>query len=104
MQLKRNDTVLVLTGKDAGKQGKVLKVFEGAQRAIVEKVNFVKKHTRPNPGKGIQGGIAEREASVHVSNLMVVCPECGKPTRVRRRKLEDGTRVRTCRHCNATLA
>lgn len=103
MHIKRNDTVQVIAGKDSGKQGKVLKVFHENQRAIVEKVNFVKRHTRPNPGKGIQGGVAEREAPIHVSNLMVVCPDCGRPTRVKRQRLEDGTNQRLCRRCDATI-
>ena len=103
MQIKRNDTVYVISGKDSGKRGRVLKVFHETERAIVEKINFVKRHTRPNPGKGIQGGVAEREAPLHVSNLMVVCPDCGRPTRVKHQRLEDGTNQRVCRKCSATL-
>jgi large subunit ribosomal protein L24 len=104
MQVRKNDTVLVIRGKDAGKRGKVLKVFPSKGRVIVEKVNVMKKHTRPNPGRGVQGGIAEREAPVHASNLMLVCPECDKPTRVKNERLEDGTKVRVCRHCRGTVA
>ena len=104
MHLKKNDMVVVLSGKDTGKKGKVLVVYPETQRAIVEKVNFIKRHTRPNPNKGIQGGIAEKEAPIHVSNLMVVCPDCGSPSRPRRKRLEDGTSVRTCRKCGHTLA
>jgi len=104
MHLKKNDTVVVLSGKDLGKRGKVLKVFLDTERVIVEKVNFIKKHTKPNPQKGIQGGVAEREAPIHVSNLMVVCPDCGSPTRAKGKRLEDGTTARTCRKCGHTLA
>ena len=103
LHVRKNDTVLVVRGKDAGKRGKVLKVFPERASVIVEKVNVRKRHTRPNPRRGVQGGIAEREAPIHGSNLMVVCPECDRPIRVSRKRLEDGTKVRACRKCSATL-
>ena len=82
MNLRKNDTVQVITGRDAGKQGKVLKVLREKNRVIVQGVGFIKKHTRPNPQRNIKGGIAEREAPIHASNVMIVCGECDKRTRI----------------------
>ena len=101
VSIRKNDQVLVLTGKDQGKHGKVLKVLASESRAVVEGVNKIKRDVRPNPGKGSKGGIVEREASIHISNLKVVCPECGKPARVGRKKGEDGRSIRTCKKCGA---
>jgi large subunit ribosomal protein L24 len=103
IRLRKNDTVEVLSGKDAGKRGKVLKIVREKNRAIVQGVNFIKRHTRPNPQRGIKGGIAEREAPIHVSNLLVVCGECGKRTRVGSSSLPDGRKVRVCRKCKGVL-
>ncbi len=101
--VRKDDTVLVLSGKQARTKARVLRVYPATERAIVEGVNFIKRHTRPNPGRNIKGGIVEREAPVHVSNLMVVCPECGKPTRVAHKTFEDGERLRVCRKCQGIL-
>ena len=101
--VRRNDTVLVLAGKSRGRTGRVLKVFPSEGRAIVEGVNFVRKHTRANPQKNIKGGVLERESPIDASNLMVVCGECAKATRVGHRVLEDGKKVRTCRRCDGIL-
>src|SRR2546430_4234618 len=79
--LRKNDNVLVITGKDRGKKGRILKVLPDKNRLIVEGVNLIKRHTKPNPGKNIKGGIIEREASLHASNVQLVCPECGAQTR-----------------------
>lgn len=103
MRLRKNDTVEVLTGKDAGKRGKILKVLPERNRVIVQGVGFIKKHTRPNPQRNIKGGIAEREAPIHASNVMIVCGECGEPTRVGRKILADGRKVRVCRKCEGVL-
>ena len=107
IRLKRNDLVEVIAGKDADqkKRGKVLKVLPEKKRVIVQGVNFIKRHTRPNPQRNIKGGIAEREASIHVSNVMIVCPECGQRTRIGARRLEDGRKVRVCRRkaCGGVL-
>ena len=73
--VRKNDNVLVTTGKDRGKRGRVLKVLPEKNRLIVEGVNIIKRHTKPNPGKGVKGGIVEREASLHSSNVQLVCPE-----------------------------
>ena len=94
IRIRKNDTVKVITGKDKGKSGRVLEVNHSTGRVLVEGVNLVKKHTRPNPAKQIKGGIAEREAPIHVSNVMVVDSD-GKPTRVGyRTDDESGKRVR----------
>jgi len=103
MRIKKNDTVEVITGKGAEKRGKVLKVLPEKNRVIVQGVGFIKKHTRPNPQRNIKGGIAEREAPIHVSNVMIVCGECGKRTRIGSRTLADGTKVRICRKCDGAL-
>src|SRR4029450_7132698 len=97
--IRRNDNVVVLTGKDRGKRGRVLKVVPSTNRVIVEGVNFIKRHTKPNPQRQIKGGVVEREASLHASNVQLVCPECSKPTRLGRRILGDGRKVRNCREC-----
>jgi len=104
--IRKNDNVLVVTGKDRGKRGRVLKVLPGEagrNRLIVEGVNMIKRHTKPNPGKQIKGGIVEREASLHASNVQIVCPECGKATRVGRKVLGDGRKVRICRKCEGVV-
>ena len=103
LKIKKNDQVVVLSGRDAGVQGKVLRVFPSTRKAIVERVNLVKKHTRPNPQRQIQGGVLEREAPIDVSKLQVICPDCGKKTRLGRKRLDDGRGVRVCKQCGATL-
>ena len=103
LSVKKNDQVLVTTGKNRGARGRVLRVLAEKGKAIVERVNMIKRHTRPNPNKGIQGGILEREAPIQVSNLMVICPECGKPSRLGRKRLEDGRGVRVCKSCSANF-
>ena len=101
--IRRNDTVVVTTGKDNGKRGRVLKVLPVRNRLIVEGVNIIKRHTRPNPQKNIKGGIVEREASLHASNVRLVCPECSAMTRVGHRILNDGRKVRICRKCEGVV-
>ena len=101
--IRKNDPVLVITGKDRNKRGRVLRIVAKKNQAVVEGINQIKRHTRPNPQKQIKGGIVEKEAPVHMSNLMVVCPECDKPARVGYRRLEDGRKVRTCRKCNGEI-
>jgi large subunit ribosomal protein L24 len=104
LKIRKNDQVLVTAGKSRGARGRVLRVLSGSGRAIVEHVNMIKRHTKPNPQKGIQGGILEREAPVQVSNLKLICPECGEPSRVGRKRLDDGRGVRVCKHCGATFS
>ena len=101
--IRKNDSVLVIAGKDRGKRGRVLKVLPDRNRVVVEGVNFIKRHTKPNPSRQIKGGVVEREASLHASNVRLVCPECGKPTRVGRKLLGDGRKVRICRKCEGVV-
>ena len=102
MKVIKNDTVLVTSGNYKGKKGKVLKVFPKENRIIVEGVNFIKRHTRPNQ-KNQQGGIVEKEAPLDASKVMVVCPKCDTPSRIGRQVLEDGKRVRVCKSCNEMI-
>jgi large subunit ribosomal protein L24 len=104
VKVKKNDQVLILAGRDRGRTGKVLKVFPGQGTAIVERINLIKRHTRANPQRQIQGGILEREAPIRISNLQVICPECGKAARLGRKKLGDDRIARTCRKCGTTLS
>ncbi|HEY2738343.1 MAG TPA: 50S ribosomal protein L24 [Thermoanaerobaculia bacterium] len=104
LKVKKNDQVLVTAGKDRGARGRVLRVLASNGKAIVERVNMIKRHTRPNPNKGIQGGILEREAPIQIANLRVICPECGKPSRLGRKRLDDGRGVRMCKSCDATFS
>jgi large subunit ribosomal protein L24 len=103
--VKRGDTVYVRSGKDRGARGKVLLTIPDRQRVIVEGVNRVKKHTKiQSTTRGAQeGGILHQEAAIHVSNVQVVCPACGEPSRVGHRKDEEGHNVRTCRKCGADI-
>ena len=103
VNIKKNDRVRVMAGKSKGTEGRVLRVLPASGRAIVEGVNFVKRHTRANPNKQVKGGILEKEAAIRIENLQVICPECGKPSRIGRKRLEDGTGVRFCKACNATM-
>ncbi len=100
-KIKREDTVLVIAGKDKGRKGKVLRVFPSKSRVLVEKVNVVKRHTRPSQAH--QGGIVEKEAPIHISNVMLVCPKCGDPTRVGFSVLDDGTKRRLCKRCGEII-
>ena len=101
--VRKNDNVVVMAGRDRGKRGRVLKVFPDRNRVVIEGVNFIKRHTRPNPRANVKGGIVEREASVHASNVQIVCPECGMPTRLGRQLLGDGRKVRICRKCDGVV-
>ena len=101
--IRKNDNVLVITGKDRGKRGRVLRVDPDKNRLIVEGVNLIKRHTRPNPAKNVKGGIVSREASLHASNVQLVCPECGAMTRIGRKVLDDGRKVRICRKCEGVV-
>jgi large subunit ribosomal protein L24 len=103
IRLRKNDTVEVIAGKDAGKRGKVLKVLPEVGRVIVQGVGFIKRHTRPNPQRNIKGGIAEREAPIHVSNVMIVSPEDDKRTRIGTKVLADGRKVRVARRGEGVL-
>ncbi len=100
--IKKDDFVRVTTGKDRGKQGRVLRVFPEEGRLIVERLNMIKRHTRPTQ-QTQQGGIIEREGKIHISNVMIVCTRCERGVRVGSRYLEDGKKVRICRRCDEVL-
>ena len=101
--IRKNDSVVVTTGKDRGKRGRVLRVVPDKNRLIVEGVNIIKRHTKANPQRNIKGGLVEREAPLHASNVQLVCPECGKPTRLGKKILGDGRKVRVCRKCEGVV-
>ena len=101
MSIKKDDLVVVLSGKDKGKQGKVLAVMPKESKVIVEKVNVVSRHTKPRK-QGEEGGIIQKEIPLYASKVMTVCPKCSKPTRVAH-KVEGGKKVRVCKHCGAEI-
>ena len=103
VHVKKNDLVYVLSGRDREKTGKVLKVFPGQNKALVEGLNTINKHTRPNPQKNVKGGILEKESPIHISNLMVVCKRCNKHSRVGFSVSQDGRKIRACKHCGELL-
>jgi large subunit ribosomal protein L24 len=103
IQLKKNDLVVVIRGKDKGKTGKVLKLFPETERVIVERINFSKHFVRADRSKNVQGGVMEKETPIHVSNVMLYCSECGQGVRVRRRRLEGGDLVRLCHKCESQI-
>ncbi|MBW2251680.1 MAG: 50S ribosomal protein L24 [Deltaproteobacteria bacterium] len=100
--IKKDDKVKVVTGKDKGKIGKVLKVMKKKNRILIENINMVKRHSRPT-AKNKQGGIVEGEAAIHWSNVMVMCNKCITPVRMRTQRLEDGKKIRVCRKCNEAI-
>lgn len=102
MKLHKNDSVMVVTGRERGKTGKVLRVLPERNQAIIERVNLVKRHTRPR-GPQQTGGILEKEAPIHLSNLMIMCDKCNAPVRIGRKVLADGEKVRICRRCGEPL-
>jgi len=103
VHVRKGDTVLVISGKSAGRKGKVLEVFPAKSRVIIEGVNKVKRHTKPTRSMP-QGGIMEKEAAMHSSNVMLFCDKCNSPTRVGKKILEDGSKVRQCKRCGEALS
>jgi large subunit ribosomal protein L24 len=101
-QIRKNDTVMVIAGRDRGKTGKVLRVYTAKGRATVERLNMVKRHSKAR-GPQSPSGIVEKEASLHLSNLMIMCDKCNAPVRMGKRHLEDGRSVRVCRRCKDQL-
>jgi large subunit ribosomal protein L24 len=101
--IRKNDQVVVRSGKDRGKKGRVLKVLTEKNRVVVEGVNVIKRHTRPNPQKNIKGGIVEREAPIHASNVMLLDPETSEPTRIGFKILGDGRKVRVARKSDTVV-
>ena len=102
MHIKKNDTVFVIAGKERGKSGRVLTVSPAKENVLVEKVNIIKRHMKPSR-KYSQGGIIEKEAPLHLSNVLLVCPKCSKPTRVANTILQDGKKVRSCKKCKEVI-
>lgn len=104
-KIKRNDTVVITTGKDRGKSGVVRDVLTKRNRVVVEGLNLIKKHQRPTQQAGVPapGGIITREAPIHASNVMLICKNCDKPTRTSVRLRSDGAKVRACKRCGADI-
>jgi large subunit ribosomal protein L24 len=102
LSIKKNDTVVVIAGKEKGKRGRVLSVQPSKDNLLIEKINIVKRHMKPTK-KYAQGGIIEKEAPIHVANVMLICPKCGKPTRIGNTSLQDGKKVRMCKKCREVM-
>ncbi len=103
ISLKKNDLVVVIRGKDKGKQGKVLKLIPETNRVIVERINFSKHFVKADRSRNQQGGVMEKEAAIAVSNVMLYCAECGQGVRARTRRLEDGSKTRLCHRCETMI-
>lgn len=103
INVRKNDRVVVISGKNKKKTGRVIEVLPRKGKIIVEGVNVIKRHTKPNSRRGVQGGIVEREAPIDVSNVMVICPHCGVATRVGHQVLADKSRTRACKKCGAAI-
>ena len=103
MNIRKNDRVIITAGKDKGKSGRVIEVQPLKHKVLVEGVNVVKRHQKTNTRRGVQGGILVREAPIDVSNVMVICPHCGKASRTGHQLLTDGTRTRACKKCGAVI-
>lgn len=102
LSIKKNDTVLVVTGKEKGKKGRVISVDPTRNKILIERINIIKRHMKPSK-KYAQGGIIEKEAPLNISNVMLVCSKCGKPTRIGNTILSDGKKVRTCKKCKEVI-
>lgn len=102
MQIRKNDSVMVISGKERGKTGKVLRVLPRKDSVLIERVNLVKRHSRPR-GPQQPGGIVEKEASIPVSNIMMMCDKCNAPVRIGHKMLTDGAKIRICRRCGEAL-
>lgn len=102
MQIRKNDSVIVIGGKERGKTGKVLRVLPDKDAVVIERLNMVKRHTKPR-GPQQPGGIVEKEAAIHASNIMILCDKCNAPVRVGHKTLTDGKKIRICRRCSEAL-
>ena len=102
MQIRKSDSVMVIAGKERGKTGKVLRVLNEKDAVIIERLNIVKRHTKPR-GPQQSGGIVEKEAAIHASNIMILCEKCNAPARIGRKILADGKKIRICRNCKEAL-
>jgi large subunit ribosomal protein L24 len=101
-RIRKNDTVMVITGREKGKTGKVLRVVREKNRVVIERLHMVKRHQKARNQQG-QGGVIEKEASIDLSNVMIMCDRCNAPARIGSRRLEDGSGVRTCRRCGEAI-
>ena len=102
LNFKKGDTVLVINGEDKGKKGKIVSIYPKKLEAIIEGVNFLKKHVKPTE-KTPQGGIIDQEGTINVTNLKLICNKCSKPTTVKREKIKEGKRVRVCKKCGEII-
>ena len=102
VQIRKNDSVMVIAGKERGKTGKVLRVLKEKDAVIIERLNIVKRHTKPR-GPQQTGGIVEKEAAIHASNIMIMCEKCNAPARIGHKILADGKKIRICRNCKEAL-
>jgi large subunit ribosomal protein L24 len=102
VQIRKNDSVMVIAGKERGKTGKVLRVLNEKDAVIIDRLNIVKRHTKPR-GPQQSGGIVEKEAAIHASNIMILCEKCNAPARIGRKILADGQKIRICRNCKEAL-
>ncbi len=102
LSIKKNDTVLVISGREKGKKGRVISVLPSKDKLLIEKINIIKRHMKPSK-KYSQGGIIEKEATLHISKVMLLCPKCGKPTRIGNTVLSDGKKARTCKKCREVI-
>jgi large subunit ribosomal protein L24 len=100
--IKKNDLIMVTQGKEKGKSGRVLRVLPEKKKVIIEKINFIKRHTRPH-GQQRRGGILEKEAPLHLSNVMLLCEKCNKPVRIKHQTVEGGKKVRVCHRCGESF-
>jgi large subunit ribosomal protein L24 len=103
VQIRKNDQVKVISGRDLDKVGRVLRVMREKNRVVVEGISLLKRHTRANPSKNIKGGIVERESPIHISNVMILCGSCNQATRIGHSILSDGKKIRICRKCGNSL-
>jgi large subunit ribosomal protein L24 len=103
LSIKKNDTILVVTGKEKGKKGRVISINPTKSKILIERINIIKRHMKPSK-KYSQGGIIEKEAPLHISNVMLVCSKCGKPTRIGNTILSDGKKVRVCKKCKEVIS
>lgn len=99
---KKGDKVLIIIGEDKGKKGKIVRIFPKEMKAIIEGVNFLKKHSKPTQ-KVPQGGIVEQEGALHISNIRLICNKCNKPTAIKRERIKEGKRVRVCKKCREII-
>lgn len=102
LHIKKNDSIVVISGKEKGKRGRVLSVSPSKESLIIEKINMIKRHMKPSR-KQAQGGIIEKESSIHMSNVMMICPKCAKPTRIGNTSLQGGKKVRVCKKCREVM-